>query len=377
MLCQAVLPPPKDYITVERLLGGGYNRIIGVLSTSEDNSSPREYILRVPRFPFNQIERDLAPLQLLSKQLEIPVPEVIKFDTTTENPLESPYMIQIRLPGEDLDCIYRDLSHETKCAIATKIGDVFSQLHTIRSVSAGRPTLSSNKVMLAPFYCREPDEQKLVPFKSGPTTQSVKELVHTILDSRIKQAIAKGNDPLRVKICKNMLTIASEMDELGVWGEDAYCLCHLDLTPRNIMAEEANPTHPSGISGILDWDSALFAPLLMSCTPPRWIWTWNFEGESSDDDLESLNPTPESLTAESCELKQAFETAAGPVYSRYAEGPQNRLARELHRLTFDGFRGNADFYRYEELVDKWATIQKSIRAATSADGEPQQDDTTR
>lgn len=363
---------------VERLLGGGYNRIVGVLSTSEDKSSSREYILRVPRVSCTPIEGDLAPLQLLSKQQEIAVPEVIRFDTTAENPLESPYMIQTRLPGEDLDCIYQGLSHETQCAIATKIGGIFSQLHFIRSISAGRPTWSSDMVMIAPFFRCEPDEQK-VPFKSGPTTQSVKELVQTILDSRLKHAIATGNNPFFDQIRENMLTVTSEMEELGVWGDNAYCPCHLDLAPRNIMAEEASPSQPSGISGILDWDSAIFAPLLMSCTPPRWIWTWNAEGDSSDNEsnLESLDATSESLTAESRELKQAFEAAAGPVYSRYAEGHQYRLARELLRLTFDGFRYSADFHRYDKLLDQWAAIQKSLRAATSpADGEQQQDDTT-
>jgi hypothetical protein len=66
--------------------------------------------------------------------------------------------------------------------------------------------------------------------------------------------------------------MASEMDALGVLDENYYCLCHLDLETRNILATAPSLTQPQAITDILDWDSTLFAPPLMSCSPSMWLW---------------------------------------------------------------------------------------------------------
>ncbi|KAJ5952368.1 uncharacterized protein N7479_010781 [Penicillium vulpinum] len=69
------------------------------------------------------------------------------------------------------------------------------------------------------------------------------------------------------------------MSVLGVLDGNDYCLCHLDLEPRNILARAPSPTQPQTVIGILDWDIALFVPPLMSCSPPMWLWAWDEEDE--------------------------------------------------------------------------------------------------
>lgn len=99
-LCQDVFAPiSNEEISLERLRGGGFNRIIGISITK---SPSRQYILRVPRFEAVQLNRDLGPLYLLGRQFDIPVPEVVTFDLTSCNALQDPYMIQNRIPGADL-----------------------------------------------------------------------------------------------------------------------------------------------------------------------------------------------------------------------------------------------------------------------------------
>jgi len=85
---------------------------------------------------------DLAPLQLLRQRSKIKIPNVVAFDTTRRNVLESPYMIQTRILSSSLFLAYPSMPYEMRCAIAKELDEFFSELYSIRSVIASRPTLS-------------------------------------------------------------------------------------------------------------------------------------------------------------------------------------------------------------------------------------------
>ena len=69
-----------------------------------------------------------------------------------------------------------------------------------------------------------------------------------------------------------------------------HSLCHLDLMPRNIMIELEPEV---SVSGVLDWDSAVFVPEFMSCAPLSWVWAWDDEEE--DNDEEGANTVPHAF----------------------------------------------------------------------------------
>ena len=96
------------------------------------------------------------------------------------------------------------------------------------------------------------------------------------------------------------------MDGLGFLGNDENCVCHLDLlgTPRNIMAD-IKADGGLSITGILDWDSAAFAPRFVGCAPPMWLWAWDEEGE----DEKRANDNPSA--PEDQEIKRIFEEIVG------------------------------------------------------------------
>lgn len=156
------------------------------------------------------------------------------------------------------------------------------------------------------------------------------------------------------------------MSALGVLDGNDYCLCHLDLEPRNILVSAPSPTQPQAITGILDWDSALFAPPLMSCSPPMCLWAWTDEDE---EDERLAGDTP--LTPELCELKELFESAAGPFYHRFAYGAQYRLSRTLIRFAIDGLQSNEDLIGAKLLLSDWNKVQRSLKLAKGAMVGPQ------
>ncbi|CZS99750.1 uncharacterized protein RAG0_08064 [Rhynchosporium agropyri] len=171
-LCEAVLEPLGAAISVERMHGGGFNRIIGIHLVSNKSATCR-YIIRVPRLEAAQLNRDLAPLQLLRHRSNLRIPEVVAYDVTVHNVLESPYMIQKRISGIPLFPAYPDMPHGTKCAIAKEFGKFFSELHSIKSVVAGRLTLSTviESLMIQPFNSEESDTA--VPYEAGEAAQPI------------------------------------------------------------------------------------------------------------------------------------------------------------------------------------------------------------
>ena len=348
-LCYKLFDKFSDDISVERKRGGGFNRIIGISLVDKENFAVKEYILRVPRFDAAQLDSDLAPLHLL-RHSKIKVPKVFAFDSSIENELASPYMIQTRIPGAALFPTYPGMAHEVKCAIAKELGNVFYELDSIRSVDAGNLTLSLGSLKIQSFHSTEAS-----PYQSGPAGQKPPEMIRDALEYQRKLSLETDADAFRTILFDFFITVESEMSAFGILDGDYYSLCHLDLEPCNILASPPMQTQPQAITGILDWDSAIFAPPFVACTPPMWLWAWNDEDDENERLANDIPPTPEFR-----EIKQQFEDAAGEAYKSYAYKAEYRLARRLMRFAIEGLQTNEDFMAAEELLEEWAALKKTL-----------------
>lgn len=194
-LCQSVLAPGAGVVSIEKMQGGGFNRIIGVTVTSSDASKRpvlEQYILRIPRFEAAQLNRDLAPLKLLRRVSQIPLPNVVTFDATTGNVLESPYMIQTRIPGVPLFPAYMDMSQNMKCAIAKELGGVYHQLHSVRSVTAGRLSLAPSQDLLLVQRFDGTGLDATCPYEDGPAAEATIVMLLSMLEHKKDLAVAEG-----------------------------------------------------------------------------------------------------------------------------------------------------------------------------------------
>ena len=264
-------------ITVERLAGGGYNRIIGITRQDQDKTNTTtSYILRVPRFHSAQVENDVAALLLVQRYSEIPAPRVVTFDNSAKNQLGSPYMIQTRLAGASLHLLMSDLSQEQRCQLARELGSVFRQILSIRSSKAGKLVLpSNNKALDAPLHIA-PWIQNDVPISIAYNNSSQSEtvyswLINTLRAQRAKEVKLRPNNTFKHERITCFMNMPTQPEKAGRLNDCPYSLAHLDLAPRNIMIHAAfGPKQPI-ISGILDWDSAVLGPIFMSCAPPTWL----------------------------------------------------------------------------------------------------------
>ncbi|KAI1631773.1 phosphotransferase enzyme family-domain-containing protein [Biscogniauxia mediterranea] len=367
-LCKNIwLVRPKDII-VERLKGGGYNRIIGITRQFDDEEVVQfQYVLRIPRSESSQVACDVAALLFVKCHTAIPVPTVIGFDTTNQNAILSTYMIQDRVPGANLFDTYLFLGHKDRCKVARELGDVYREILAVRSNTHGvlvpKPGDKNieSPIHVAPLPIRdfwEPavpnDPLTVKPYSDSAPTQSTLEIFTSLFQARKAYRMDKyqGSDD-RI-FMDQFCVMASELDADGWFSDVPISLVHLDLGPHNILVDVDTRSEDPIISSILDWDSAVLFPMFLACEPPLWLWAWN---EDEDEDERTANDIPPTLEAR--ELKQMFEEAAGPDYMRFAYRPEYRLARKLSSFAIEGISSTDRILEAGKMLKEWRKLRQS------------------
>ena len=382
---------------LEKMKGGGFNRVIGIDVTDwrDPMADINRFVLRVPRFNHARLDRDVAALRFARKYTSIPVPEIVMYDFTKANPLNSPYIVQTRIQGHDLQAnpgpnYYPNLSHNQKCTVAKEFGRILREIQSLEHSSPGLIEAASDNESCQNYTIRhldistlsyieeEPDLTTKLRFfqpcvygvsqstNEGPSVQRndfEKSTYYFLLVQfgRLRASQLR-KDPAMIGWCddyERLVTMAKQMNDLDLLGDGRNCLCHFDLNtaPRNIMAR-IRPDRSLEITGILDWDSAIFAPRFAGCVPPMWIWAWAPDDEDEDESLADDTPA----TPEQQELKQLFEEAVGPAFLEFAYRPEYRLARTLLQFAIYGIRSNEDYKEVNALLDDWAAMYEIYKA---------------
>ncbi|KAI2631934.1 hypothetical protein GGR54DRAFT_7047 [Hypoxylon sp. NC1633] len=344
-----------DEISVERMEGGGFNRVIGVsrqpVLQQDDHV---RYILRIPRFDDQQLGSQVATLQFLHQRSKIPVPEVISFDEMKDNELGCRYIVQNRIPGTPLISTYPKLTHEERCRVARELGKAYCELLATRSDVPGVLVLPVDDVahpLLQPWQCTSPSSARKYSYSS--TYQDIhKMLADNFAAQKSSELKERPNAIIRPHLMDRFSHMTSGL-LTGGWLTNCHIsLAHLDLEPHNILVNSTPDTDLPIISAILDWDSAVFSPQFMCCKPPLWLWAWL---DDEDEDERTANDEPPS--PENQRIKQIFEEAAGPDYLRFSYAPAYRLARKLVRFAIDGLHSNEDYCEAELMLEEWEAIR--------------------
>ena len=373
-----LFPSSEKEFIIERLAGGTYNRIVGIMVKDFDINEAKNVILRVPRpqmAAFGYIEREVAILRYVRQKTTLPVADVISFDATPNNHLESAYVIQSRLPGVSLHTIWDELTHEQRCAAAEETGQIIRTLQTLRASKPGIVEASpaddgAQKFSVVPFDIKSPydeDWKAKIPHHVSDEeddaatqtpldwfgTQFGRWFAHELLESPAQ--ILYWDYQFR------FVQVAKQMDSLDILGDGENCLCHFDLAARNIMVQ-IQPNSSLTISGIVDWDSAAFAPNFVSCAPPSWLWTNQKYYDTEEGEASSTPSTPEQE-----QLKEVFDDVMGFDWTWFAYRPEYRLARELFYFAQRGLPDSEAAKKADKFFKEWAALYDSMM-------EPQKDD---
>lgn len=363
-LCKGIWTSPSVTFDVQRGRGGSYNRIIEITVHEPDSpATPKEYILRVPRFEKNRLDRDVAALQHARQHTELPVPENVAIDLTADNPLGGRYVVQTRLPGVTLHDVYPTLIHAQKCSIAQQIGQMFASLQTIKSPVAGIIEQHSTAgFVIRPFDLRGPyhttraSPTSEVDCAAGKSTDTISFLLSRCALWKAEILRIDSEDVVGVTYFDRLSDALISMHNLGQLRNNEITLCHLDLAPRNILVSIRSSDTSICISGVLDWDSVVFAPRVMACAPPMWLWGWG-SGDEEEDEAEA-GELP--LSADDQEIKSIFEKAVGVKYLELCYKPQYRVLRSLIHFAIFGMHSNEDLKEVDKTLEELEGLKPNL-----------------
>ena len=382
ILRRFLFPSSEREFIIERLTGGTYNRIVGITVKDAGISDPKPFILRAPRpqmADFGYIEREVAIVRYVRQHTTLPVADIIGFDATANNPLDSGYVLQSRLPGVSLNTVWDDLTHDQRCTVAQEIGKIFLELQGVTHSSPGIVEASladggSQKFSISPFDIKSPhDVEWRSKIPSRVTEEAIETSTRTPLDWfgtqfgrwLADELLANPAQILYWDYQIRFVEVAKQMDSLGILGDGQNCLCHFDLAARNVMVV-ISPNGSLSISGIVDWDSAAFAPKFVSCGPPSWLWA-----NQNNDDVEESEENDTPSTPEQEQLKELFDDVVGFDWTWLAYEPEYRLARELFDFAQHGLPDSEAAKRADRFLKRWEALYHTLmnpKMMTRAEG---------
>lgn len=373
---------------IERMKGGGYNRVIGLTLQS---GQKHDYVLRIPRSALDEvlmgeIKDQVAVTLYLSRYDFLHVPVIAAFDTTVNNVLECQYVLQERIDGSSIQDIFYTLPLFEKLQITRAVAKMLLQLESITLERPGRlvgtgdlparsdtAPASANEIKIT-GYCNSFIEDLPVMEK-----QPLVSLITSLLEIRKQQNLDWDE---MVERCERLQAIAREMVDAGlVRVTDNNCaLWHWDFSAANVMIRrkqqnkkgkrkeknsrgERGPTASSAtidslgkwvVSGVLDWDDALSIPLVLARKPPSWLWL--DEDNHSSTWAGNLDAPPtRKPTNDEFLIKAHFDyimAKADPSYIQdaYHRGP---WLRALAEFAIYNFQHGIYWDKYDGFVKRW------------------------
>ncbi|KAF2093466.1 hypothetical protein NA57DRAFT_48185 [Rhizodiscina lignyota] len=348
----------EDCFEISRLDGGAFNRVIGIKYTNPVTEQSEEYVLRIPRFESAPLEYEVADFVFAAKSTGLPVPEVIAYDLTENNSLKTRYSIQRRIPGQSLYEVYPTLNPSQKTSVAKAMAQVITKLQSKVYSRFGRidptPVLAGTESDLKKVFRFEVPARQSWNAGVDERIPSAPQAVFELLLDLFERWKAYDISICPVDDCERLnklIDMTKQMEELGMFKDQPVAFCHLDLEPRNILVTVLNDTEVV-IEGILDWDSAVFAPRFMACKVPFWLWRWDDE----DDDTDERNANKPFIDELDLEIKRTFEGAIGQRFLYLAYPRKFQIARKLFILATEGMRSTGALNEADELIEEWSEL---------------------
>jgi aminoglycoside phosphotransferase (APT) family kinase protein len=210
-------------------------------------------------------------LRYVAKHLNQPVPEVVCFDSTTNNALKMPYMIQRRLEGQQFEELWHEMNGEQKQSATRGLTQL---LLDMRKIKSDRPGILSESpdiefpAVLEKYPLDFDRRQKNSPLELArpqTTVQWFRDMCQHRKQTQVQLGTA-GAQTLpfdcrpEIMIWDQIASCIEKLYEMGFMPDTAeFCLFHGDLHGCNILAKMVNDSTVE-ITGVIDWDMAAFGP---------------------------------------------------------------------------------------------------------------------
>lgn len=250
-----------------------------------------------------QIPNDASDIELIASihdyihrelDLKVNTPRVHHKNTGFDEPIGHPYLVLTRLPGQSLQEIWLELTHEERLAVARQVGELYLDLQSTTNTHCGLLKVPVDQyghsiqgnVQLEAFG------QERNPLSDG----NDRDPVELVADDLVNADSLRKDSPGLSARDMAILTFARRK-YYSKWSRRAWvqqytdravdilttltdeslsdetiCLWHRDMSAENILVERDADGEPK-ITGLLGWDGVGFAPRFMTCRAPQWLWS--------------------------------------------------------------------------------------------------------
>lgn len=388
-LCKLRWPTAQHDKTLISVLSTSVNRVIAI-DIVDANNEPHQCVLRYP-IKLDQFKRrDTNHSTVLVRHVRIlqwlnanapdaKAPKLITYDHTKENPIHTPYMVLERLPGKPLNEVLLTVTDAQRVDIAVALAQWHSAQLRITMPRAGHvvaageiPQLDNSDGVIAiqPFGMSDLDDM-LAAIENATATDGarvlpIKEdadlpLLEVLNNAFLRRLMSllhcddpKGLDNTKLDHCRGILAKMVRENAFQGLENTKFSLWHTDLFPRNIIVDLTKQGNDI-ISGVVDWDSPLFAPGFVSCMPPAWLWAPHQYAHGVGDfigtfGLDKVEPENDHLRG----VMDAFHTHVDPFYLGAAYSRDMAYARIfVDYVQARDWRNHPLFEKRDKLVTQW------------------------
>ena len=274
---------PKASSIVLAKVTAEYHSIYFITLPTNEKQSHTDLVLRVSghHLPRIKTTNEVGIMSWVSKNTTIPIPEVIAYDASIDNPIAHEYTVLSRAEGETLSDVYSSLNEEQIRGILDQLIDILSQLHAHKWDAIGGLTINAQgEIVLAPLvdetFWQVPD------LKLWPETESVASLniagphpnyvdyvcaqiCHCIRLISIHDKIAF----MRADIPRLEAFVATLPKHAADLNNAKLRLAHKDLHWANVLYD----TTSSRITAVLDWEFSAVVPIQLWNPRRAFLWT--------------------------------------------------------------------------------------------------------
>ncbi|CAN9328228.1 unnamed protein product [Alternaria alternata] len=364
-----------DNVKIYQMRDGRHNRIVGVRLCKKPPGAPwysirairemiqpcltgrekctshsRQFVLRIPRDPTQNMHHQVTTLAYLGYKLGHPIPKIIVFDAGAENALGYPYMLQEWLPGQPLSNLWPTLNQAQQLSAVRAISNIILDIRKIKNRCPGLiSTRNTTYDLKHDIISTEPipvPRTRATTHSTGVSTslsepQSTKDFLLNLCTRQRAYAIA-AKQPACDDLWGRIIKMLEILHALAFIPDSLpFHLYHGNFNPRNLLASITSESTVE-ITAIMDWGLALFAPAFLSTSAPSFMWN----GEA----------LVEPEEAELLEAKRTFENVVGESFSKEAYCSELVLARRLWPILITGFTNGRDIFLVEEVVREFEKL---------------------
>ena len=259
MICSAWLP--KEHDSLEGLNFGGFNLHVDIKFDDGIVWIARFRMLKINRPSVEKINFDrlseVATYRYL-RETTIPVPAVYDFalDGSKDNPVGVGYILLQKLSGRTM--VWSEASTEQKNRIFHQLRDIYLEIEKIPKPSIGRPIVSNDPahdVHVGASFFEYDANGRCIPRGPFPTSfEWYKANINHRRDLILSGEIAT-RAPLDALLVNRYLFDQVPRVVDPQYSSASFFLKHIDTRDCNFLVDDEHT-----ITGIIDWELALFAP---------------------------------------------------------------------------------------------------------------------